>query len=40
MYGADYWGGKVQRADLDGSDVEDLVTEPGSFPNGIALALR
>ena len=40
MYWVDYWAGTIQRANLDGSDVEDLVTERQSFPNAIALALR
>ena len=36
MYWAEDWGGKIRRADLDGSNVEDLVTGLGQ---PIALAL-
>lgn len=40
MYLTNYGGEKVLRANLDGSRVEEIVAEPGSYPAGIALALR
>lgn len=38
MYWADLGAGKIQRANLDGSDVEDIITDLLG-PNGIALDL-
>ena len=37
MYWADSTKDKIQRADLDGSNVEDFVTSGLSDPSGIAL---
>ena len=37
MYWADALTVKIQRADLDGSNVEDLITTGLSKPHGIAL---
>ncbi len=37
MYWADYGTNKIQRADLDGSNVEDLITTGLNNPFGIAL---
>ena len=39
MYWTDFGTEKIQRANLDGSNVEDLVTTGLSDPNGIALDL-
>ena len=39
MYWTDIFAKKIQRADLDGQNVEDLVTMGLSFPFGIALDL-
>ena len=38
-YWVDSGTNKIQRADLDGSNVEDLVTTGLSFPRGIGLTL-
>ena len=35
-----YGQGKIQRANLDGSNVEDLITTGLRYPIGIALDLR
>ena len=40
MYWADGLADKIQRADLDGSNVEDLITTGLGIPIGIALDLR
>jgi hypothetical protein len=40
MYWTDVDTLKIQRADLDGMNVEDLVTTGLSFPFGIALDIR
>ena len=37
MYWVDYRAAKIQRADLDGSNVEDLITTGLNSPSGIAL---
>ena len=37
MYWTDFGTGKIQRADLDGSNIEDLITTGLSSPLGIAL---
>ena len=37
MYWTDYWTDKIQRANLDGSNVEDLITQGLGSPGGIAL---
>ena len=34
------WAGKLRRSNLDGSDIEDLVTMSAFYPKGIALDLR
>ena len=39
MYWTDFGTGKIQRANLDGSQVEDLITTGLRNPNGIALDL-
>ena len=39
MYWTDFGTDKIQRANLDGSNVEDLVTTGLSGPRGIALDL-
>jgi len=39
MYWTDLLAAKIQRADLDGANVEDLVTTGLSAPEGIALDL-
>ena len=39
MYWTDYDAAKIQRANLDGSGVEDLVTSGLSLPGSLALAL-
>ena len=39
MYWADFGTKKIQRADLDGSNIEDLVTTGAGDPRGIALDL-
>ena len=40
MYWTDFGTDKIQRADLDGSNVEDLVTTGLDIPFGIALDVR
>ena len=40
MYWTDSEADKIQRANLDGSNVEDLVTTGLSNPFGIALGIR
>ena len=40
MYWTDHGTDKIQRANLDGSSVEDLVTTGLSFPYGIALDIQ
>ena len=37
MYWVDYWASKIQRANLDGSEVEDLVTTGLREPTDLAL---
>ncbi len=37
MYWTDFGTGKIHRANLDGSNIEDLVTEALGWPEGIAL---
>ncbi|MDE2889523.1 MAG: hypothetical protein OXR72_15045, partial [Gemmatimonadota bacterium] len=37
MYWTDWGTGKIQRANLDGGSVEDLVTSGLQWPFGIAL---
>ena len=37
MYWTDWGTDKIQRANLDGSNIEDLVTQGLSSPSGIAL---
>ena len=40
MYWTDAWTDKIQRANLDGSNVENLITTGVVTPRGIALEVE